>query len=164
MNAVDMVTLRSIEKNPLHRFPDARTFAEELRAAGRTLENPAGAPPFQIERLRAEASRTSDEAIRAYLALARALVKDEQLGRAASELEQAVGLLCAWTEVGQAPRGLWRIYLTLAALYAQLGDAPRARRLASIAHNQALVARSRLGEQRARALLVRLGEETTTST
>ncbi|HTL33601.1 MAG TPA: serine/threonine-protein kinase [Kofleriaceae bacterium] len=159
MAALDLVTQRSIEKNPLHRFPDARTFADELRAAGRALQQPLGTAPLQIERLRAEATRSSDEAVRAYLALARALVHDDQLSRAASELEQAVGLLCAWTEAGQAPRGLWRIYLTLGALYAQLGDVGRARRLASIAHHQALVAKSRLGEQRARALLVRLGDE-----
>jgi len=153
---LDAIVLRALDKRAVARFPDARTFAEELRHASR-LGAGSGPQAQHIEQLRAEASRHSDESIASYLTLARALMDEAQPARAAAELEQAVALLCGWTNAGTPPRSIWCVYVTLSALYAHLGDLPRARRLANIGYQQALAARSRVGEQRAQDLLSRLG-------
>jgi len=152
---LDALTLRALDKNASARFPDAASFAEELRATAR-LCGGSRTRAQNIEKLRADAAARSDESIAAYLALARALVDEDQPARAACELEQAVGLLCQWTNAGTAPRSIWCVYVTLAALYAHLGDVSRARRLAQVGYQQALTARSPVGEQRARNLLERL--------
>ncbi|HEY5928218.1 MAG TPA: serine/threonine-protein kinase [Kofleriaceae bacterium] len=153
---LDDLVLRALDKRPGARFPDAKTFAEQLRAVTRTTGESARPQVQHIEKLRAEAMRRCDETNAAYLELARALLDEDQPARAAAELEQAVGLLCQWTNAGTPPRSIWCVYITLAALYAHLGDLSRARRLAHVAYHQALGARSQVGEQRAQALLARL--------
>jgi serine/threonine protein kinase len=150
---LDVVVQRALDKRAAARFPDAATFAEELRAVARIG---SGSGPHNLAKLRAEASRRSDESTAAYLALARALLDEHQPARAAAELEQAVGLLCQWTNAGTPPRSIWCVYTTLASLYAHLGDLARARRLAQAAYYQALGAKSQLGERRAQALLAQL--------
>ena len=152
---LDAVVLRALDKRASARFPDARTFADELRHASR-LGAGSGPQAQHIALLRAEASRRSEESIASYLSLARALMDEAEPARAAAELEQAVALLCGWTNAGTPPRSIWCVYVTLAALYAHLGDLPRAQRLANIGHHQALIARSRVGQQRAQELLSRL--------
>lgn len=154
---LDALTLRAIDKRADARFPDARTFAEELRGLAR-LGAGSGPQWHNIERLRADVAKRADESIASYLALARALMDDDEPGRAAVELEQAVSLLVQLTNAGTPPRSIWCVYITLSALYAHLGELPRARRLAHVGYHQALSARSRIGEERAKALIMKLGE------
>ena len=94
-----------------------------------------------------------DRIICSYLELARLLVDDRRLGEAATELEDCVALLGA--EVSSEPPALWRVLLTLAALYSGLGDPKRARDAALAGHEHAGRARSAIGVDRATALLAR---------
>jgi hypothetical protein len=141
----------ALEKRPAARFSTARAFASELRACAR-LAAGSGSHPVQHPPL--DETHTVDDDI---LGLARTLIDQAQPARAAAELEQAVQQLCQWTNEGTPPRSIWCVYVTLAALYAHLGDRERARRLAHVGYHQAVVAGSRLGEQRARMLLSRIG-------
>ncbi len=148
---LDAITLCALEKRPAARFGSARAFAGELRACARIA---SGSGPHRVAPLGIDTTKTLDDDI---LLLARSLIDQAQPQRAAAELEQAVQLLCEWTNAGTPPRSIWCIYVTLAALYAHLGDRERARRLAHVGYHQAVVAGSRLGEERARMLLARIG-------
>jgi tRNA A-37 threonylcarbamoyl transferase component Bud32 len=93
-----------------------------------------------------------------YLELARALVDSHQLAAAADELEEAVDVLThgGGPTADDAPESLWRVLLALAALYAGLGDARRARRAARAGRDHAARVGSRPGTQRAAELIHRL--------
>ena len=57
---------------------------------------------------------------------------------------------------GDPPGAIWRLQLCLAALYSGVGDGVRARLAATIGQEDAVRAGSRLGQERASELLVRL--------
>jgi serine/threonine-protein kinase len=119
---LDALTMRALDKRAAARFPDARSFASQLRAAARLSLNAAAEP-----------------------------------SRAVGELEQAMTLLCTWTNAGEPPRSIWCVYLSLSVLYAHLGDVARARRLAEVGYRQAVGASSSVGTRRARQMLTKLG-------
>lgn len=102
----------------------------------------------------ARLSKGIDSIICSYLDLARALVDDHRLAEAAAELETCVTLFTTESPAS-SPAPLWRVLLTLAALYSGLGDTERARRSALAGHDQAERSRSTVGRERARALLAR---------
>lgn len=184
--ALDAVVLRALAKAPHARFADAHEFATALGAAAPvrdTVDHARRAravfatetPTRELETVRGLASarpRTSVVALRAaimsgdvpamvrgYLALARALVDGENLAGAAAELEEAIDVItagCGPQAIG-APDALWRVLLTLAAVYDGLGDRSRARRAALDAKAQAIRCNSPVGRERARALIERLG-------
>ncbi|MFT3691748.1 MAG: serine/threonine-protein kinase [Kofleriaceae bacterium] len=106
----------------------------------------------QITRLRQGLRKqplTSDVAIVTALELVRSLVDAHDLRTAARELETIL------STSPFAPQ-LWRLTLTLGALYHGLGDTMRARRHAAAAHHQATLHHSDVGRTRASRLLARL--------
>jgi serine/threonine-protein kinase len=105
------------------------------------------------------ASRNSDAIVTSYLALARAMIDSHLLGAAIGELEHGLARLRLGVTGGAAPAATWRLQLCLAALYSSRGDAPRAKLAALVGQDDAVRAASVLGEDRARALLVRLARE-----
>ena len=126
-------------------------------------------PEHRAERLRAAIGTAivagdPDAITTAYLDLARALVAARHPDLAVWELEQAVDVLTA----GEGPRArrppppLWRVLLALAAIYDGTGDLSHALAAARDARTAAINARSLLGRDRARTLLVRLGREAST--
>jgi serine/threonine protein kinase len=162
--AVDALTLRMLDKRAGLRGSDARALAQELRSTSRVCFPQGSRPmPAQPDPLGYEAL-DSEQSIASYLAVARALLEDRQPARAAAELEQAVTLLCSWLDTDRAPSSTWRVFVTLAALYAHLGDMSRARRLAEVGYEQAVAAACEVGEERAKALLSRLGTTQPTRT
>ena len=100
------------------------------------------------------------EAVSAALEVARALVDDHSLWGARRELEEVVDLLThgGGVDAPDAPEPLWRLLLSLAALYHGLHDPVRARRAAMAGYHLAVRHRSDLGRERASALLDRLGQ------
>ncbi len=116
-----------------------------------------GKEAVRLERIRtsltaALASRNHDEIVASYLELVRALVDARQLATAVAELEQGLVEL----RQGDPPGAIWRLQLCLAALYSGVGDGVQARRAATIGQEDAVRANSRLGQERAGELLVRL--------
>ncbi len=99
------------------------------------------------------------EAVTAALELARALVDEHSLWAARRELEETIDRLTggAGVDAPDAPEPLWRLLLSLAALYHGLHDPVRARRAALAGYHLAVRHRSDLGRERARSLLDRLG-------
>jgi hypothetical protein len=95
-----------------------------------------------------------DAIIVAYLELARALIDDHQLATATTELEEAVALLSCETEARSVP--VWRLLLSLAALYDGLGDRARAGRAALAGCEDARRASDAVGQDRARSLIERI--------
>jgi serine/threonine protein kinase len=89
----------------------------------------------------------------AYLELARELVDRHQLVVAEAELEEAVDLLMH--SDGHGP--VWRLLLSLAALYDYRGDHVRARLAARAARDHAAETGSALGRERSERLCARLG-------
>lgn len=89
----------------------------------------------------------------AYLALVETLIEAGRLREAQRELESAVA---RFTRARIQPASLWRIVLTLAAVYDGLGERTRARRAATDACEHARAAASEVGAARAKALLRRL--------
>jgi serine/threonine-protein kinase len=91
----------------------------------------------------------------AYLELARVLLDAHRLGAAIAELEEGVELL---STVRGGVRGspLWRLLLSLAALYDGTRERARARILACAARDQAVAAGSAVGRERAEQLWTRL--------
>jgi serine/threonine protein kinase len=89
----------------------------------------------------------------AYLELARELVDHQQLVGAEAELEEAVDLLMG--SEGHGP--VWRLLLSLAALYDHRGDHVRARLAARAARDHAAETGSTLGRERSERLCARLG-------
>ena len=98
------------------------------------------------------------EAVTAALEVARALVDDHSLWSARQELEDTIDRLTggAGVDAPDAPEPLWRLLLSLAALYHGLHDPVRARRAALAGYHLASRYRSELGRERALALLDRL--------
>jgi tRNA A-37 threonylcarbamoyl transferase component Bud32 len=181
---VDALVMRALEKRATHRFGDARTFAGALRAClggapsargtSRAISitaptvdlSPADLEPVFVESARiaelrggvSEAVATGDVEliIAAYMGLARGLLDEHAPAVAAAELEQAAERLTIDVDAGRPAPSLWCVLLTLAALYDHLGNLPRARQLARAAHDQAMRARSMIGQERATALFARL--------
>ncbi len=99
-----------------------------------------------------------DDVIAGTLEIARALVDRKSLWAARAELETTVDQLTrgGGVDAPDAPAPLWRLLLTLSALYSGLHDPLRARRTAMSAQRQATRHGSNLGRDRAAALLRRL--------
>ena len=91
----------------------------------------------------------------AYLDLARVLLDAHRVGTAIAELEEGVELLSA-VPVGASRSPLWRLLLSLAAIYGGRGDRARARAVACAARDQAVAAGSAVGRERAERLWTRL--------
>ena len=179
------VVMRGLQKDPLRRYPSADAFAAALSAAAPRFEDrlePLAQPAGMTEattrdfptparnqsqarcdekarglrkQLRDALHRDAiDEVVVTSLELARTLVDTHDLSAAVHELEKIL------TSVANAPptalTQLWRVSLTLAALYHGLGDTMRARRTAAAAHYQATLHRSDVGRDRASLLLQRL--------
>ena len=100
-----------------------------------------------------------------YLELARSLVTARRADLAAWELEQAVDVLTAGEgpTTGAPPAPLWRLLLSLAAIYDGVGDPARARTTARRARTAAIHVDSSSGRFRARALLQRLARSEATA-
>lgn len=98
------------------------------------------------------------DAVTAALEVARAMVDDHSLWSARQELEDTIDRLTggAGVEAPDAPEPLWRLLLSLAALYHGLHDPVRARRAALAGYHLAVRHRSALGRERALSLLDRL--------
>lgn len=97
-----------------------------------------------------------DAIVVAYLELSRALIDEHRIALAIAELEEGVELLSAAdTPARRAP--LWRLLLSLAALYAGHGDREKARAITCAARAQAVAAGSAVGRERAELLWARLG-------
>jgi len=96
-----------------------------------------------------------DAIVVAYLGIARVYVEQHQLDAAIAELESAVALLSRATDKARrAP--VWRLLLTLAALYDGRGDRAMARETTRDARDHAIGASSNLGRERADRLWARL--------
>lgn len=165
---LDALVLRALARDPASRFPDARALARALAAIPRpstpsiTLRTDGSSPVFSTEA--PTASMTPDPAkqafrdggadklIVAYLELSRALVDQHCLGQAIHELEAAVELL---SHAG-ASAPVWRLLLTLAALYEGEGNRNRAREAARLAREAATNVGSSVGRERAERLASRL--------
>ncbi|HEY5952468.1 MAG TPA: serine/threonine-protein kinase [Kofleriaceae bacterium] len=102
------------------------------------------------------ASGDDNGVVSSYLELVRALIDARQMKAAAAELERGLVLLRPRIQVKATPPATWRLQLCLAALYSGLGDPARARGAAILGKDDAVRAASIVGEDRARALLVRL--------
>jgi serine/threonine protein kinase len=94
-----------------------------------------------------------DRIATAYLELARELVDRHELGVAESELEEGVDLLISCDRQGP----VWRLLLSLAALYDHRGEHLRARIAARAARDHAAESGSVLGRERSERLCARLG-------
>ncbi|HWO19931.1 MAG TPA: serine/threonine-protein kinase [Kofleriaceae bacterium] len=91
----------------------------------------------------------------AYLELSCALIDAHQSSTAITELEEGVELLAAPSAAARrAP--VWRLLLSLAALYDGQGDRARARATTCAARAQAVVVGSAVGRERAERLWTRL--------
>lgn len=103
----------------------------------------------------AVANDDPDRIVIAYLELARAHVDQHQIGGAIKELEDGLELLTC--RRGASCRSVWRLQLTLAALYDGSGDRAMAYRVNYEARLQAARAGSLLGIERVDAFAQRLG-------
>lgn len=137
-------------ETPTRNMPDAQPTRP-------VTETPSRATPAHL----CEAIRRGDvtQIVNGYLELARRLVDDQALAAAARQLEEAVDLVTAGAgpHAPDAPEPLWRLLLTLAAVYDGLGDRMRARRAALDGRSHAIRCRSPVGRERAGALIERLG-------
>jgi serine/threonine protein kinase len=165
---LDALVLRALARDPAARFPDARAFGRALDAIPTTasgavsLRADAASPVFSTEAPTASMSIDpekhafrdggADKLIVAYLELSRALVDQHCLGQAIHELEAAVELL---SHAG-ASAPVWRLLLTLAALYEGEGNRTRAREAARLARDAATNVGSSVGRERAERLASRL--------
>lgn len=123
---------------------------------------PAGTHPQQPQFPLRDAIARGDvpRIVAGYLELARTFVDGHELERAVASLEEAIDLVTcgAGRCAVDAPEPVWRLLLTLAALYDGLGDRARARRAALDGQAQAARCNSPVGRGRARALIERLGQ------
>jgi tRNA A-37 threonylcarbamoyl transferase component Bud32 len=181
--AIEEVVMCALHKRPGSRFADAAACAAALRAAMEELSSPermlaAGASVFStwpptidcapgadaaesarvrdLRKLVADAvvHGNAEAIVTAYHELARALIDEHHLAVAAFELEDCVSMLETGWETTSSP--LWRVKLTLAALYSGLGEPHDARRSALEAFEHATRACSPSGRERSRTLFARL--------
>lgn len=138
---LDTVVMCALAKHPARRFASAASFAAALRAAAAIKLPSYGAD--------------GDVIITSYLELARALIDRRELPRAILELEQALDHLRLETRLAK-PSGTWRLQLCLATLYSGVGQPDRARAAASLGNADAIHAASKIGQERAKELIVRL--------
>lgn len=144
--AFDELVLRALDKRPAARFPDAATFARELRAAARRArtrprtrrglqrrtrpDSDAGATDTRLDRAEqlrelrcvlGEALARDDAAqiAEGYLAIAQLLRSERRFSAAASQLEEGIDLLTAGHETlaGDRAAGVDGLKVALAALY-----------------------------------------------
>ena len=151
------------DASPILCSPEATTAPMYLPRAPSKRRLAAGTPDpllLRVDQRRhevVEAMRTGnpDVVVVAYLELARALVDVHQLTKAITELEEGVELLA---HDGLDPREapIWRLQLTLAALYDGSGDRTRACQTVREAHVLAARQGSETGQQRALKLFNRL--------
>ena len=179
---LERVVMQALEKDPAKRFPDANAFAAALVAATPATEpvlptmmqslfrteaptrdrSPSAlsskSQPVRIAELREAVGRAikmrdASAIVLRYLELARGLIDDHQLAAATTELEEGVALL----ETGATTATpIWRLQLSLAALYDGIGDPLRARHAAFAGREQALRASDVVGQDRARELIERM--------
>lgn len=160
---IDRVVLQALDKCPEARFASAAAFARALRSAagapGSSRGRPSPAPDPGRSQSRRRFARGSDcstaicgdtEAPRraigaalrrgdvtaiadGYLDLANALVEQDQVARAASELQEGLDVLTAGRAPGAGDTApcVDRLVVALAALYDDAGDPRSARRLAA---------------------------------
>jgi hypothetical protein len=99
-----------------------------------------------------------DAIVVAYLELARSYVDSHDLTAAIAALEHGIEVLSGRTAAARnAP--MWRLLLTLAALYSGSGNHTRARTTTRAAHDHATRIGSAVGRERARLLLARLDRD-----
>ncbi len=115
----------------------------------------ASVPDLRAAVGRAITAGDVDAIVVAYLDLARALIDDHRLLLATTELEQAVELLRGETSA-RTSAPIWRLLLSLAALYDGLGDPSRARQAAFAGRDDAVRVSDIVGQDRARALIERM--------
>ncbi len=145
------------------RLPVFSTTAPTMQWTQRGIEirplPPADSPAIieARKRLARELGRGERDAITvAVLELVQVLLAEHRMYAAAKELEATIDILAAGREVEHEPGPLWRLLLSLAAIYDGLGNVERALSTANVALLQAGSARSELGRRRARALVERL--------
>jgi serine/threonine-protein kinase len=165
---IDAVVMCALAKHPTRRFASAASFAVALRACRIELHRVAKeiARPFEgkhIKQMRRSIAQSmsggdGDVIVTSYLELARALIDERELPRAIAELEEGLEVLRLETRIAK-PSGTWRLQLCLAALYSGVGQSDRARAAASLGNADAIHAASRLGQERANELLVRLARK-----
>ncbi len=104
---------------------------------------------------------SGDELVVAYLDLAHVLVDKHRLAAAISELETGIALLSASPNASRST-SVWRLLLSLAALYDGHGDRARARTATRAASDHAERAGSTVGRERAEQLWARLARDSST--
>ncbi|HUS29752.1 MAG TPA: serine/threonine-protein kinase [Kofleriaceae bacterium] len=177
------VVMRSLAKDPADRFADARMLAKALDSIDLSvmpevtdLTRVRQPPPiFSMEATTATMSaeaittaaldaseqnpslgvegvaRDADTIVVSYLELARSLVDDHRLPAAIAELERGIAELM---QHGDTP--VWRLWLTLAAVYDGVADRTRARVAARQGRECAVRVGAMIGVERADLLLTRL--------
>jgi serine/threonine protein kinase len=141
------------------RLPVISTSAPTLEWTQKGLETTADSPA--VARARQQVSIVLEKGDRdaitvAALELAQVLLAEHRLAAAAKELESTIAALSVGRELAIEPGPMWRLLLSLAAIYDGLGYAERARATAQVALLQASAAQSSIGRSRARALVERL--------
>jgi serine/threonine protein kinase len=184
---IERVVMRALAKDPSARFRDARAFGAALAVATPADDDasfharsrpafasetptqslpavrprPSEPPRRGARRLLRDAIERGDVAqiVAGYLDIARHLVDEQRLRAAAKQLEEGIDIITAGAgpSATDAPEPLWRLLLTLAAVYDGLGDRARARGAALAGQSHADRTSSPVGRERARALIVRLG-------
>lgn len=184
--AVEAVIMRALAKAPGDRFATAAAAAAALPhtrasvlppplqlarapllpavfSAEATTQSwsrePLGPPVHDIASARRAVAVASARGIgnmiaAAYLDLTRQLIDRRELDVAATELGFGLALLRSCEPAHRHP--MWRLQLCLAAVYSGLGDPARARQAASQGRDDADLAGSALGVDRAERLLARL--------
>jgi len=145
------------------RFSTSTTIRSTMRGLASMPERPTGTVDSRpIRRARAELARAlragdRNEIITACLELVWMLVEQHRMLAASWTLEQTIDILTegAGADTPQAHGPIWRLALTLAAVYDGLGDPIRARSMARAAQRQAVRSGSEVGCERARELLER---------
>lgn len=147
--------------SPTREWPHGLTVRHVPHARRRFAEGtmPRDSAPVARHRkavAQAIVERNFDRVIVSCLGLAEVLVGEQRLVAAARELEAAISWLAAEPEGDEA---IWRLQLTLAAIYDGLGDRDSALRTAVDGRDRAKCVGARTGYVNAQALLRRLGVE-----
>jgi len=171
--SLERLVMRALDKDPRTRISRASVFRDELCAIPTHEKLPAEVvdEPTTLEMARDGLADHATEAIRdavrigdvdgiivAYLEHVRVLIDQHRLQSAIDELENAILRLAS---DANPPNALWRLQLTLAALYDGTGDRGHARELALAGAAGSLRAGSMAGASRARSLLLRLSRRST---